>query len=136
MDLYVAGRSGAKIVEELGISKPVIDELLRDPGFLADAHAHRENRRRRLVDMMEAYGEAAVLVHGAAMGAKATPTQLQAAQSVLDRIGIPRVQVSRSEEQRPQGPAMSAGSTPHEGRTRAEIIHYIEHGRYPDGSVP
>ena len=149
VDLYVEGKTRAQIVEETGISSQTVKDVFNEPGFEAAARTIREERRRRVRDMIEHLSIPAVQVHGLALTNKATPVQLQAAQSVLDRVGVPRVQVAKTDARGDAAAASSAMSTEtakvaasvsttgrFNDRTDDELRHYIEFGRYPDGTQP
>lgn len=136
--LYVNGKNRSEMAAEVGISVAIVREVIKDENFLAEAATIRNDRLRRLRDQIESLGEPAVVVHGIALAGTAaaqpaTAIQLAAAQSILDRIGLPRVQVAKTDGRGAVAPGGTATSQ-FADRTNEELAFYIAHGKWPHGT--
>jgi hypothetical protein len=116
-----------QIADELGLSEPSIRAVLATPEAKEALEAGRRERTDRVRMALERTGLSAVqaLLKGATEGHQ-SKVAVMSADSILDRIGIPRKQ--QVEQQVSGGLALD----PFAGRSDADCEFYAQHGHWPE----
>ena len=135
VELTMLGKDNKTIAAELGISPVTVRDIRQRSDYRERYQQARDEAFRLTMDRLAALQAAAVTAHIRALGPENdAKVQLAAAQSILDRTGVPKQ--TKVEQSGEVTVSPHIDMSPFDGRTIEEKRHYLEHGVFPDGSKP
>lgn len=127
VELRLDGMSARQIADVVGLSEAAIRKCLAAPEVKAELEDLRSTRLEQTRIALERSSiQAVAALAGAAAQKHESKAAIAAADSILDRIGIPRKQ--QIENRTTTGPSFDAFAA----RSAEDCEYYAEHGHWPE----